>query len=205
MTRLLAFTDPHGDLDSAAAIVELARKGRPNVVLCAGDFSYFGTRFEGFLTRLRELGSEVLYVSGNHETEATAREVECWYPFMRNVEYQVVERAGARIGGLPASGEFWPGESEDEGAIGSATSMLGPSTGKPLILLSHYPPWRSAISGLSAITPDSGGNKTVLRILEALKPDLAVCGHYHQDFGREGRLGHTRLVNPGPSGKIIDL
>jgi Icc-related predicted phosphoesterase len=205
MTRILAFTDPHGSLESASAILELAQREQPEHVVCAGDFSYFGTRFDGFLTRLRELGKVVYYVNGNHETEATTREMECWFPFMQNVEYQVVDGESFRIGGLPATGEYWPGGRADEGAVHSATAMLKNPGGLPFILLSHYPPWMSAIAGYSAMTPDSGGSRTVLRILDALKPTLVICGHYHQDFGKEDRIGPIRLVNPGPNGKIIEI
>lgn len=205
MTRILAFTDPHGDLGAADAIVELARRARPDLIVCAGDFTYFGTRFERFLDRLRELGTEILYVSGNHENEDSARAVECWYPFMKCVEYQVLEKAGVRVGGLPGTAEFWPGEAADYGAVTTATGMLQHAPGSPFILLSHYPPWMSKISGVSVMTPDSGGSKTVLRILDSLKPALLVCGHYHQDFRKEDRIGATRLVNPGPSGMILEV
>lgn len=45
---------------------------------------------------------------------------------------------------------------------------------------------------------------TVRKVVEALKPDLFICGHYHQDFGKSDQQGSTRLVNPGPNGLILE-
>lgn len=206
MTRILAFTDPHGHLESAKNILELCRKERPDVIVCSGDFSFFGTRFEKFLDRLRELDQTVFYVNGNHETETTDRDVRTWYSFMQNLEYRSQSVAGIRIGGLPASGEYWPGEAADLGAIQSATALLSDAQSRdPFVLLSHYPPWMSSLAGYRVITPDTGGSRTVLRILDALKPALFICGHYHQDFGKTDFIGRTRLVNPGPDGMILQV
>jgi Icc-related predicted phosphoesterase len=205
VTRILAFTDPHGELRSAAAILDLARRERPDLILCPGDFTYFGTRYDGFLTRLKELAQDVLYVNGNHEDASTPEKIQVWYPFMRNVEDKIVESSTVRVAGLPATGEYWPGERFDEDALNSALALLSTKGSKPLILLSHYPPTRTAVSGTTYLTPDSGGSALVRKIVETLRPALFLCGHYHQDFGKEDKLGPTRLVNPGPDGKILEV
>lgn len=205
MTKILAFTDPHGSMASALKIIELARREQPDLIVCPGDFSYFGSRFDGFLTKLRELGQDILYVDGNHETEETRSNLQIWYPYMRNVEYRIVEASSVRIAGLPATGEYWPGEQVDLSAVRVATSRLGAQSKKPLVLLSHYPPTRTAISGTTYMTPDSGSSALVRHIVEALQPALFFCGHYHQDFGKEDRLGTSRLINPGPDGQLIEF
>jgi Icc-related predicted phosphoesterase len=76
---------------------------------------------------------------------------------------------------------------------------------KPLVLLTHYPPSGTRVSGVSVLTLDSGGSRLVRRIVEALRPALVVCGHYHQDFGKEAHVGETRIVNPGPGGRILEV
>jgi len=205
MTKILAFTDPHGSMASALKILALADLEQPDLVICAGDFSYFGSRFDGFLTKLRELGQDILYVDGNHETEETSGNLQIWYPYMRNVEYRIVEASAVRIAGLPATGEYWPGEQVDMAAVQTATSLLGTQSKKPLVLLSHYPPTKTAISGTTCVTPDSGGSALVRQIVEALRPSLFFCGHYHQDFGKEDRLGTSRLINPCPDGQLIEI
>lgn len=204
--RVLAFTDPHGSLGSALSILKLAKESEPDLIVCAGDFSYLGTRFDGFLTKLKDLHREILFVPGNHETEEAIENVQLWYPFMKDMTFRVEERGELLIAGLPATMEFAPGDRVDQEAVDQTLDLWG-SVDKlrPLVLLSHYPPWQSAISGMTTPAPDSGGSMTVKRIIEALKPALVICGHYHQDFGKSDQLGPTRLINPGPDGMIIEI
>lgn len=207
MTRLLAFTDPHGSLVAAHQIVALARREQPDLIVCAGDYSEFGTHFDGFFSLLRELGREILYVNGNHEDESTDTRVRASYPFLRPLEGKVLELAGLRLAGLPATTEFWPGAGLDQDRLEQTLlelSLAPPGPG-PLVVLSHFPPQGSPLTGTRFLTPDSGGSPLVRRIVERLKPALVISGHYHQDFGREADFLGGRLVNPGPEGRIITV
>ncbi|MBS3097214.1 hypothetical protein J4209_00295 [Candidatus Woesearchaeota archaeon] len=38
-----------------------------------------------------------------------------------------------------------------------------------------------------------------------VKPDLAISGHLHENAGKEDKIGKTKIVNPGPFGKIINF
>jgi hypothetical protein len=38
--------------------------------------------------------------------------------------------------------------------------------------------------GTSVVPPDSGRSRLVRQIVEALRPELVICGHYHQDSGK---------------------
>lgn len=206
MARLLAFTDPHGSLVAAQRILELARREKPDLIICTGDYSEFGMRFDGFFAVLADLGREILYVNGNHEDGATDKRVRASYPFLRSVEGQVLSQAGLRLAGLPATPEFWPGSRLDTDRLEQTLlelSLAPPGPG-PLVVLSHYPPQGSAIAGMRYLTPDSGGSLLVRPIVERLKPALVISGHYHQDFGREAEFQGMRLVNPGPEGRIIN-
>lgn len=122
------------------------------------------------------------------------------------MSFRLVETAGVRLTGIPGTDVFWLGARPDEGLRAKAVGA-GDSCGraKPVILLTHYPPSGTEVSGTSVITSDSGGSRLVRQIVETLKPALVVCGHYHQDFGKEARIGPTLVVNPGPGGRIIEL
>lgn len=206
MATILAFTDPHGDLEAAAAILALAARERPDLVVCTGDVSTFGRDYEAFLDRLAGLGREILFTPGNHDSDRAVRDILQRYPWIRTLENRRVEAAGLAVAGLPGSEPFWPDGREDAEALRRSLDALGPrDRARPLLLLTHFPPWRCALSGLKHFTSDSGGSMTVRKIAEALEPDLLVCGHYHQDFGGTDVLGPTRLVNPGPRGTILTL
>jgi Icc-related predicted phosphoesterase len=206
VVKILAFTDPHGELPHARGILDLAARERPDIVLCAGDFSYFGMKYDEFLKALASLRQPIYFVTGNHETDETSKVVQKRYPFMREVTYQTMEVCGVHIAGVPGSGEYWPGENEDEGVLETAVGLWGNlDRSLPFVFLSHFPPCGTAIDGTTDMTPDSGGSQAVRRIVEILKPSLVVSGHYHHDFGKRDRMGAVNLVNPGPAGTILHL
>jgi len=49
------------------------------------------------------------------------------------------------------------------------------------------------------------GSEGVKKAIDLLKPDIAICGHVHEAEGIEERIGSTKLINVGKSGKIIEL
>jgi Icc-related predicted phosphoesterase len=206
VVRILAFTDPHGEKKALRSIVALAESENPDLVVCSGDVSVFGRECDTFLRDLAVLRRTVYFVPGNHETPSFAKELETFFPYLKDVSFRLLEVAGVRLSGLPGSDAFWPGANPGGGLFSKAVGVgeSGDRT-KPLVLLSHYPPSGTAVSGTSVITPDSGGSRLVWNIIDALRPALAVCGHYHQDFGKEDRMGTSRIVNPGPGGRILDV
>jgi Icc-related predicted phosphoesterase len=206
VVRILAFTDPHGEEKALREILALAESAKPDLVVCSGDVSFFGQDYDTFLRDLAVLRCPVYFVPGNHETPSVAKELTTFFPYLKDVTFQMLEVAGVRLTGLPGTDAFWPGARLDESlrakAVGAGES--GDLT-RPLVLLTHYPPSGTAVSGTTVMTSDSGGSRLVGQIVEALRPALVVCGHYHQDFGKEAHVGPTRVVNPGPGGRLLDL
>lgn len=206
MTRILAFTDPHGDISAARAIVKLARLEMPDLFCCSGDFTYFGERYLKFLELLEELHQEVLFVPGNHESEDSVKRIKEEFRFMREVTYRSVARSGVNVVGLPATLEYWPGDKSDPDTVNLCKSLWNEvDRQRPLVLLVHYPPKGTAVCGMAKPSPDSGGSQVVREVVEMLNPNLVLCGHYHQDFKKRGELSGIPIVNPGPRGTIIEI
>jgi Icc-related predicted phosphoesterase len=202
----LAFTDPHGEKTALREIMALAESGKPDLVVCSGDVSFFGRDCDTFLRDLGALGCPVYFVPGNHETPSVAKELATCFPYLKDLTFRMLEVGGVRLMGLPGTDAFWPGARPDEGLRPKAVGV-GESgdRAKPLVLLTHYPPSGTAVSGTTVLTPDSGGSRLVRQVVETLRPALVVCGHYHQDFGKEAHVGPSRIVNPGPGGRILEL
>ncbi len=38
-----------------------------------------------------------------------------------------------------------------------------------------------------------------------MQPDIALCGHIHENNGTEDLIGKTHVINPGPLGRLIEL
>ncbi|MFC1649061.1 metallophosphoesterase, partial [Nanoarchaeota archaeon] len=66
----------------------------------------------------------------------------------------------------------------------------------------HGPPYNTTVD---EIMEDHVGNLTMREFIEEAKPDVVVCGHLHENFGRYDVLGETYVVNPGPEGKIFEV
>jgi Icc-related predicted phosphoesterase len=206
MTRILAFTDPHGEARALEGILRLAHQSPPDLIICAGDISLCGRGYESFVSGLAKLGQPVYFVTGNHDVPPVGADIAARFPYMRDIGDRLVEVAGLRLLGLADCQAYLPGGTADPALLAKVLGLEAPSDrAKPLVLVGHYPPWKSAIAGIRFLTAESGGSRLVLSIVEALQPKVMITGHYHQDFGREDRLGPTRLVNPGPAGSLFDL
>lgn len=206
MKKLLAFTDPHGDVQDAEIILKLAEIDRPDLIVCSGDFSLFGNNWKSFLDVLSRIDRKIYFVGGNHEAEGLMVSISSLYPFVVDVSYRTAEESGILIGGVPGyDTDFWPSKKIDQDAVGLAREIWKDrDLSKPFVFLTHYAP-AGAVDGLSSPTPDAGGSATVASIIRAIKPALVVTGHYHQDFGGSGLIGDVPVVNPGPSGKLLRL
>ena len=51
---------------------------------------------------------------------------------------------------------------------------------------------------------DHFGSEALLGGIEEKRPRLAVCGHIHESWGCESRIGETPVRNLGPSGTWLD-
>ncbi len=213
--KILAFTDTHGDLRAAESILALAREAKPDLIVSAGDVTFMGKEYRSFFERLALLGQRVYFVPGNHEKPETTEELGNRYPFLENVAYRTVEVAGLWLIGLGDDEGLNPGGFEKEDIFLAASDIWkeGVRGRKPCLFLTHYPPKGTGVDGLrrdprtSKVTElplgDEGGSQTVRNLVEYGKPDLVVCGHYHQCFGMEAQAGKTRILNPGPNGMLV--
>jgi len=203
---VLAFTDPHGDVQDARQILELAARERPDMIVCSGDFSVFGNMWRPFLEALRGLERKIYVIGGNHEADGLMYALAQEYPYLADVAYTTLEENGILVGGVPGyDRDFWPSKKADDDVIAMARDLWGRGLrAKPFVFLTHFPP-AGAVDGLSHPTPDSGGSATVAAIVRMLKPDLVVTGHYHQEFGHVGWVGSAWVVNPGPSGAMLSV
>lgn len=197
--KLLAFSDLHCDLAGAADLV--AASAGADVVVGAGDFASVHSGLSETIGVLRAIDRPTVLVPGNNETEAALRTAcEGWEAAT------VLHGEGATLGGI----EFWglgagvpvtPWDWSFDLAEPEAEAMLA---GAPegCVLVAHSPPRGHVdISG----SGQHLGSEAILGAIEAKRPQLAVCGHIHESWGLESRLGPTRIANLGPAGKLFEV
>jgi uncharacterized protein len=192
--RLLAFSDLHTDLGQAKRLAESSAQA--DVVVGVGDFASVHSGLEDTIDALRAIEAPAVLVPGNNETEEALR--EACADWSRAV---VLHGEGTAIDGVPFFGlgagvPVTPWDWSFDLTEQHAERML---TGLPpgAVLLVHSPPKGHVDGGL--------GSAAVLRAIQQRRPRLVLCGHVHECWGRESRVGDVPVRNLGPGGAVIEL
>ena len=192
--RLLAFSDLHRDVGRARRLVELSSD--VDAVAGVGDFASIHRGLEETIAALRAIEKPTLLVPGNNETDEALREACEGWDAATVLHGEGAEAGGVEFfglgGGVPVTPWDWSFDlSEDE----AASALAGCPPGA--VLLVHSPPRGHIDRGL--------GSAAVLRAIEARAPRLVLCGHIHECWGQESRVGETPVVNLGPAGRVFEV
>jgi Icc-related predicted phosphoesterase len=197
--KLLAFSDLHRDTEQAARLVE--RSSEAEVVIAAGDFASVHEGLEETIDTLKPISVPTIVVPGNNETEDALRAACEGWEGATVLHGQGAEIDGTQFYGLgagvPITPWDWSFDLDDEQA---AERLAGCPEGAVLVV--HSPPKGHCDTSSAG---DHLGSRAILEAIEAKRPPLAVCGHIHEAWGAEDEIGPTKVINLGPSGRLIDL
>ncbi len=196
--RVLLFSDIHEDLRT----LEKLAATPADVYVSAGDLANWGRGLEACGRILEPHGEKVWVMPGNHETAEQIAGFCAKFGFQNFHEQS--RRLGSRwLAGLGYSNRTpfnTPGEyTEEELArrLAKFTELA------PLVLICHCPPFGT---DLDRVGPGHhGGSTAVKAFLEAHPPERFFCGHIHECWGVETRLGETRAVNLGKKGYLLEV
>jgi Icc-related predicted phosphoesterase len=192
--RILAFSDLHRDLGQAAALVEMSADA--DVVIGAGDFASVHEGLEETIGALATIETPTVLVPGNNETVEALREAATVWEAATVLHGEAATIEGAEFFGLGAGIPVTPWDWSFDLDDGAATAMLGDCP-EGAVLVLHSPPKGHCDSGGGG---DHFGSDALLEGIEAKQPRLAVCGHIHESWGCESRIGETPVHNLGPAG-----
>lgn len=190
--RVLAFSDLHHSRSRAKALVEAAREA--DLVIGAGDFCNMRRDLREALDLLSGITAPLVMVPGNAES---ADELRAAAPEGAHVLHgQGCVIGGLRIFGLGYAVPVTPfGSWSCDLSEQEAGEMLEACESAD-ILVTHSPPKGVADLASSGM---SVGSTAIRAAIERLQPPLALCGHVHDSWGQEGKIGATRVVNLGPT------
>jgi uncharacterized protein len=196
--KLLAFSDLHTDLEQGRRLVE--RSSEADVVVGVGDFASVHSGLEETIGVLSEIDRPTVVVPGNNETEEALREACRDWDAAVVLHGQDAEIDGVSFfglgGGVPVTPWEWSFDlTEDE-----AAEMLD-GCPERCVLAVHSPPRGHVDRSREGKHLGSGA---VLEAIETRRPRLTLCGHIHEQWGRESEIGPSRVVNLGPAGMILD-
>jgi uncharacterized protein len=197
--RILAFSDLHRDLGQAAELVATA--GEADVVIGAGDFASVHEGLEETIAALARIETPTVLVPGNNETDEALREAAAGWGAATVLHGEGATIEGVEFYGLgagvPVTPWEWSFDLDDEAA---AAKLSGCPDGAVLVL--HSPPRGHCDTGGGG---GHFGSAALLAAIEERHPQLAVCGHIHESWGCESRIGDTPLRNLGPKGTWLEV
>ncbi len=196
--RILAFSDLHHSSARAAALVQ-ASKGA-DLVIGAGDFCNMRRDLPDAMNLLGGIAAPFVVVPGNAESIAELRDAA-------HAGTHVLHGAGVEVDGLRLFGLGYGVPVTPFGAWScdltelEAAALLSQCAAAD-VLITHSPP-----KGVADVTSGgmSVGSTAVRDAIERVQPQLALCGHIHDSWGAEGRIGATRVVNLGPTGRWFEV
>ena len=195
--KLLAFTDIHGSIRAIKKVADKAKKEKPSLMVCAGDVSMFEHGLDYLMHKINESGIPTLIVHGNHETETRLKKACSLFKNTIYLHNNSFEKNGCLFIGYGGGG-FSIVDKKFEKVMRKFNDKI--KRAKKVILIVHQPPYKTK---LDRVMEMHCGNKSFSKFIKEKKPDLVICGHLHENEGKEDKIGKTRIVNPGPYGKIL--
>ncbi len=197
--RLLVTSDIHGDSSQAKKLAEMAEKKEADLVIIAGDISYFDEHAKGVIGPFLERKKEVIFVPGNHDL-ATTKWIEEKYHIRNLQKYpEVVGDVGFfGCGGGDIGINLMD---EDEIFRYLEKGFRHVRDAKKKVMITHMHPAGSEVERSSSFE----GSRAVREAIEKFRPDFHICGHIHEAEGTEELIGKTKVICAGKKGRILDI
>ncbi len=189
--RILAFSDLHHSRARAEALVAAARDA--DLVIGAGDFCNARRNLAEAVNLLSGLAAPMIAVPGNAESVDELRDAA--HAGTTVLHGQGTEFGGLRIFGLGYGVPVTPfGAWSCDLTEDLAEQMLAACKTADILVV-HSPP-----KGVADATSQgaSVGSTAIRDAVARIQPGLVLCGHIHDSWGQEGRIGDSRVVNLGP-------
>jgi uncharacterized protein len=170
-------------------------------VIGAGDLASVHRGLEETVGVLAAIETPTVVVPGNNETDAALRDACSGWPAATVLHGEAAEIDGVAFFGLGAGVPITPwGWSFDLDELEAAEMLEGCPDGAVLVV--HSPPRGHADRSGSG---EHLGSTAVLEAIERSRPRLVLCGHIHESWGEESRIGDTHVINLGPDGRVIEV
>ena len=200
--KILAFTDTHGSLQALRRIEQKVRVQKPDLLVCAGDISIFEHGIIGIMRRLNKLNKKIIMIHGNHENDSTFRKLSKSFKNIIFVHKTYHVENDALFLGYGGGGFTLYDKEFEKIASTKFKKIIKSNKDNKIILVTHAPPYKTR---LDRLIQGHCGSKSIRHFVDKNKIDLLICGHLHENFGKEDRIKKTKVINPGPFGKIVEV
>lgn len=199
--KILAFVDLHGSLKALKKLQKLVDKEKPDIIVCAGDISIFEQNLDYLAHRISKFKKPVLMVHGNHEDESSMKKSCKLFENVTFIHGNVYVHDDTLFLGWGGGGFSMRDKDFEKKAKDFEKKMKG---FEKVVLITHAPPYNT---NLDKIIDESCGNKSIRKFIakNTKKIKVTIAGHLHENAGSEDHIKDTRIVNPGPFGKVITI
>ena len=180
----------------------MAEKGanaKVDLVILNGDLTDHTGNPEGMIGPFKKKGLEVAVMPGNHESMAELGGAMDFYGAKNLHGYTIIKGDVGIFGcGYADVGPWQLREEEFFATLKRAHDSIKHL--KKRIMITHIQPSDSILN--VEMWPGSTG---VRKAIEEFQPDMHLCGHIHETQGIEDKIGKTRIINVGKTGKIFEI
>ena len=198
-TKILAAGDIHGDTGLVKKLVEKAKKENVDLVILAGDITFFEQSTKNIVGPFLKAGKQVLILPGNHESVATTDFLaEMYAPGAQSLHGYYLTKNDIGIfgaGGMPLGPSS---EKEVFKLLERGNNSLKAVRKRIMVTHMHAKGIKSEFSGWE-------GSEGIRKAVEKFQPDLFIHSHIHEAEGAEEMIGKTKVINVGRKGKIFEI
>ncbi len=196
--KLLIFSDIHGDWKALERLLDTDA----DYYIAAGDQVTWARGYERCGEILSTRADRMYVLPGNHESADQVAGM-CARHGLHDFHGRHFQAGRWHIAGLGYSsptpfdtpGEYSETQLHDR--------LLRFSDLKPLVLVCHAPPYRTALDRIREGV--HAGSSAVAQFIEEQQPEYFFCGHIHEAAGTAVHIGATRARNVGKQGHLLEL
>jgi uncharacterized protein len=191
--KVFVFSDTHGKTE----IVNKIKKSNPDLVICLGDFTLFGSNQKNILEKFNDIGKKFILIHGNHESYI---EIKKDIKNLKNII--LLHKEVYKINGFLFAGFGGGGFSFIEKSFKDLENKINKNEENEIILLTHGPPFGTKLDHIDDFYV---GCKNYTNFIKKFKPKYAFSGHIHENSGVKDIKHGSILINPGKEGIEIIL
>jgi len=197
--KIFAFTDTHGDKKVINNLIKKIKEKSPDIIVCAGDLTNFGTGLKSLILKFKTLKSPFLIIPGNHETNK-----ELQTACKKNKEVLNLHQKSYEINNYIFFGYGLGGFDTIDKKLEKIIPLFKKTINKNsrVILITHQPPYKTKLDKLPS---GHAGSKSIRKFITEINPILHICGHLHENENKKDKIKNTIIINPGDKGKLIKI
>jgi len=195
--KILAAGDFHGSSEIAKKLAEKADKEKVDLVVLTGDITGM-VETDNLLKPFKQKNQKVVFVPGNWDTKETAETLSKLYG-VKNIGEHYVKYGDVGIFGIGS--EDWQLHLDEEKTFKKLKKdfeKIKDLEKKIMISHLHAAGTKSELSGIE-------GSKALKKAIEEFQPDIFISGHIHEGEGLSEKIGKTKVINVGKTGRIIEI